>query len=579
MDKQLFSSSNFSYKEQVSRSTSWGHRFLFLNIILTCLIGTAYVYAAPETESFIAFCYLLVTWLGHLSFVDFIVYLVILFPLTFIGNFKLYRTLSVIIAVIAQTILLIDAKLFLVVKAHLSLQVIGLMLRDLDFNTGLNYNFLYIAIPLTIIVQCVFARLCTNSLYRSGHSIPYKVVLVAIVVAFLTSHCLHIWSDAVNYEHINALRSVFPAHYPMTARSFLTNHGWLDENSKSADSEDDTAFTYPLQSIEISDTVNNRNVLTIFINGLSYQDLSSEHTPNLWALKQNYHSFENHYLPYDNLRDNIFALTFGLPVEYRSAFSKRNLYPVIADELHRQDYSVRLFTDSYFDLNDRDIVSITGSMKRKDAVKSETRAVISQTLEALEQLPEGRLFAFNINFNTLNDQKLKEPERIQQLNLIDTEIGNFISKLQEQGRANNTIIMISSSAGNPAISKGHDLTFNRERQHVPLIIMWPENYNRGVSEQEVSSIFDLSPTVGQEALGIVNPCAEYSLGCSLKQLTKRDFIPVSRNKQLLLIGANFVTIYTKAGNAYSENYGKQVQVKPNLANLISAMRDLNRFRD
>ena len=139
--------------------------------------------------------------------------------------------------------------------------------------------------------------------------------------------------------------------------------------------------------------------------------------------------------------------------------------------------------------------------------------------------------------------------------------------------------MISSSAGNPFISKANDLSFNRERQHIPLIIMWPEDYNRGVSELDVSSIFDLAPTVGQEALGIVNPSAEYSLGCDLRQMYKREFIPVSRNKQLLLIGAYFVTIYTRAGNAYSENYGKQVQVKPNLANLISAMRDLNRFRD
>ena len=275
MDNQLFSSSNFSYKEQISRSTSWGHRFLFLNLILTCLIGTAYVYAAPETESFVAFCYLLVTWLGHLSFVAFIVYLCLLFPLTFIGKFKLYKTLSVIIAVIAHTILLIDAKLFLVIKAHLSMQVLGLMLRDLDFNTGLNYNFLFIAIPLIIVIECIFAQLSTKSLYRRGHSLSYKIVLLTVVISFLSSHCLHIWADAVNYEHINTLRSVFPAHYPMTARSFLTNHGWLDENSLSKDSEDDTAFTYPLRSIEISDNSSNKNVLTIFINGLSYQDLSS----------------------------------------------------------------------------------------------------------------------------------------------------------------------------------------------------------------------------------------------------------------------------------------------------------------
>ena len=104
---------NFSYKEQVSRSSLWGHHFLFLNVLLSLLIGLTYVYAAPSTDSFAAFFYLIVTWMGHMGFLAFVTYLIILFPLTFIGNFRYYRVFSVIIAILFHSILLFDAKLYL----------------------------------------------------------------------------------------------------------------------------------------------------------------------------------------------------------------------------------------------------------------------------------------------------------------------------------------------------------------------------------------------------------------------------------------------------------------------------------
>ena len=230
---------SYGYREQVARTTSWGHRFLFFNILLTCLIGTAYVYAAPDTGSFSAFCYLIITWIGQMSFLAFIIYLVILFPLSFIGKFRLYRWLAGGVATACHAVLLFDAKLFLTVKVHLSLTSLGLILRDLDFKTGLNYNFLYLAIPLIIALEVLIARYSTRSLYRHGHSLPYRIAVVVFILSFVSSHLIHIWADASRYERIQILRPVFPAHFPMTARSFLESHGWLNESlSDRADAAD-----------------------------------------------------------------------------------------------------------------------------------------------------------------------------------------------------------------------------------------------------------------------------------------------------------------------------------------------------
>ena len=91
---------NVLLKEQVLRSNTWGHHFFFLNCILAIIIGSTYVYAAPNTESFTAFVYLAVTWLGQISFLAFLAFLIFLFPLTFIGNFKVYKFVSIVIAVL-----------------------------------------------------------------------------------------------------------------------------------------------------------------------------------------------------------------------------------------------------------------------------------------------------------------------------------------------------------------------------------------------------------------------------------------------------------------------------------------------
>ena len=289
---------NVLLKEQVLRSNTWGHHFFFLNCILAIIIGSTYVYAAPHTESFTAFVYLAVTWLGQISFLAFLAFLIFLFPLTFIGNFKVYKFVSIVIAVLLHCLLLVDAKLFLAIKVHLTWMVSSLMLRDLDFNTGLNFNFLYIAIVLLIALELFFAKLSTREIYKKETRHNYfPAILMSIVgFCFISSHGLYIWADAVSYEKITNLRSVFPAHYPMTAKTFLNNHGWLDGESGEHTYLSNSSFNYPLAEIKVEAKDPLHNVVYIFANGVSYSDLDAVATPKLFELKQNNLSFESHFL-------------------------------------------------------------------------------------------------------------------------------------------------------------------------------------------------------------------------------------------------------------------------------------------
>lgn len=667
----------FSYKEQVSRSITWGHYFIFINILLACLLGVSYVYAAPPTNDFLSFFYLIVTWLGHMSFLTVVAYLVLFFPLSFIGNFRYYRVLCVCIAVIAHTILLFDIKIFLMVKVHLSMTAINLIVRELDFDTGLNYNFLFIAVPLVIAVECVFAKITTHSLYKSHHPHFVRAVLCTVGVCFISSHVLHIWADATQYERITLLRSTFPAHYPMTAKSFLTGHGFFNEDTLVMEPENGAEYLrYPLSKLEIADpstananaSANSRtdgntdasdsnvamlgadtkptNILLITINGLSYGNLSADITPELLKFKQEAQSFEEHYLLYPQEIDNVYSMTYGLPLQYRRTMFSSQILPVTLDELFRQDYVCRVILSSLSVAQDegsllddwkragnaanKDNESSAASAasaantdnrtneyqrSRSDAYSHElvrnsglrqmqltrvadVEAVFDQALKQIElyQVQEQRPYALTLTINDLRDfyqrQLLRhtiatEEDPLVQarmryektLSEVDAAFGAFIEQMREQGLLEHTVVMVTSAEGN-SLLEGEGMgapRFNRDVQHVPMFILWPDKSQIGTSVNLLSSPQDLSATIAAEILHITTPSGNFTLGRNMRELIDREYLIADGANELILIGKKDNTIYSQDGASFIERQGERLQVRPDLESLIESMRDLNRF--
>lgn len=573
----MFKKFNPLLKEQVLRSSTWGHHFIFLNGLLAIFIGLVYLYGAPKTEGFVPFIYLVVTWLGQLSFLAFLSFLIIFFPLTFIGSFRWYRIISIALAVIMHLLLLVDAKLFLSIKAHLSWTVCSLMLRDLDFNTGLNFNFMYIAIFVLIAIEYLFVKLSNREIYRSekrNNHFP-AVVMIIVSVCFLASHGIFIWADANNYEKVTNMRSLFPAHYPMTAKSFLSNHGWIDENDKKTVLSN-SSFKYPLDTIVQVDPVKKNNAIVIFINGLSYSDLSQDVTPNLMESKRQYTSFENHFLPYEELEDNIFAASFGLPKQYKIRFATHDVEPVTVDYMLKLEYIIRIFSTKSANSTTKSISKALGINENRFTFKNNDSQVFNSALSFIENLKSEQNYVVSINSDTLTSKSLNAKQRQERLREIDTAFGEFITALNNKDVLKDALVIVTSSKANPD-AVNINAAYSMSAQHVPMILMLPDNGLRGVSFFNISSHFDLVPTFAIEILGIQTPCSNYAIGNSLLKLPQRDFIISSKGASLLMISKNKVVVYRKNGKAYIDNNGQKQDTKPNLETLIRAMSEINRF--
>ena len=111
-----------SYKDRVSRLISWGHWFMFANILLAMLMATRYIFATEGQVTFISVIFVISTWIGHFGLLGIISYIVVLFPLTFLAPYsKILRGLAALIGTIIIVALLIDGSVYQNYQLHFNL--------------------------------------------------------------------------------------------------------------------------------------------------------------------------------------------------------------------------------------------------------------------------------------------------------------------------------------------------------------------------------------------------------------------------------------------------------------------------
>lgn len=72
------------YGDKVSQMISWGHWFTLFNILLSLALSSRYLFISDWPDTLIGRIYAITSWLGHFSFLAFALYLLIVFPLTFV---------------------------------------------------------------------------------------------------------------------------------------------------------------------------------------------------------------------------------------------------------------------------------------------------------------------------------------------------------------------------------------------------------------------------------------------------------------------------------------------------------------
>lgn len=486
-----------SYGERVSRLVGWGHWFAFFNIVASMLIGTRYIVQSPLPETLMGQFYLAVSWVGHFGFLVFALYLLVLFPLTFVlPSRKLFRLVAVIFATVGQTVLLIDTQAYQSINLHLNPVVWELLFSEDKSALSSDLQHLFVVMPLIFLVQLALSEWVWRKQRKLSHKHVGRPLAAVFFLSFIASHLVYIWADAYFYNPITSQRSNFPLSYPMTAKSFMEKHGLLDREEylkRLAENQGNIDLvSYPLEKLEFNRRVNKLNVLMISVNNLRADALNQDEMPSLYQFAQDNQNFVNHYSS-SNDTYGAFGLFYGLPSSYASSIKAQGSAPVMLDVLKDQGYSFGLFSGNGFE---EDLYSevIFRGLNLANSLDGSQAHTDPQSISAwntwLTEQAQQPWFSFievttvdNFESETMAaNEELPASERFKQayeqaVKSADKTVAKIIADLEEKQLLANTIVVITSNHGSEfnetnTNSWGANSNYSKYQLQVPMVIHW-----------------------------------------------------------------------------------------------------------
>ncbi|EMD1173957.1 TPA: DUF3413 domain-containing protein [Vibrio harveyi] len=591
-----------SYGERVSRLVGWGHWFAFFNIVASMLIGTRYIVQSPWPETLMGQFYLAVSWVGHFGFLVFALYLLVLFPLTFVlPSRKLFRLVAVIFATVGQTVLLIDTQAYQSINLHLNPVVWELLFSEDKSALSSDLQHLFVVMPLIFLVQLALSEWVWRKQRKLSHKHVGRPLAAVFFLSFIASHLVYIWADAYFYNPITSQRSNFPLSYPMTAKSFMEKHGLLDREEylkRLAENQGNIDLvSYPLEKLEFNRRVNKLNVLMISVNNLRADALNQDEMPSLYQFAQDNQNFVNHYSS-SNDTYGAFGLFYGLPSSYASSIKAQGSAPVMLDVLKDQGYSFGLFSGNGFE---EDLYSevIFRGLNLANSLDGSQAHTDPQSISAwntwLTEQAQQPWFSFievttvdNFESETMAaNEELPASERFKQayeqaVKSADKTVAKIIADLEEKQLLANTIVVITSNHGSEfnetnTNSWGANSNYSKYQLQVPMVIHWPGMLPAKFTHS--TSHLDLSVTLLQDMLGVSSNPYDYSSGRNLFDESRRRWILAGDTREIALITGSQTTVIDKFGNykLYDDNYKRLRETSPKLPVLMQGLTELQRF--
>ncbi|GAA4497592.1 DUF3413 domain-containing protein [Pseudaeromonas paramecii] len=609
-------------RDSLSRLISWGHWFTFFNILLALVLASRYVFANPWPETTLGVAYLLVSWVGHFGFIGFLIFLLTLFPLSFlIQNQRWLRLSAVFIATCVMTLLLIDTQIYKEFKFHINPVIWEILFQQAQSKAELNWSLLFVCVPLFFSVELLLSYYGWKMQFRRRPKNLGKSLAGIFVICFLLNHLTHIWADANLYAPITEQKANFPLSYPMTARSFLAKHGWLDLDAyrqaqkNRPDVDHHQSVRYPLAPLEVAMPQSHYNLLLVVVRDLRADLLNNIDMPNLARYASQHQLFTNHLAGDNDTASSLFSLFYGLPGQYQPLFAHERVPPALLDELQRQDYLISAFAGHDMAHSGYQHTLFAGLRLDADERSPSHSQTDAQTLHQwqtwLAQQTGPRPWFSYVEMGTPQTLALPaefkgpyQPESAQAnwsrpqneqaaaslrnryknaVFYVDQLLGELFDRLASQGLSNNTVVVITSDHGvelgdNQGPFWGAGQRYAPAQLQVPLVLAWP-----GMAANRLdypTRHQDLAATLLGRLLGVVSDPQDYSIGTDLLSAERPDWALLGNTHRYVVYDSHTITEFNRQGDFSIRdrtNYRPQADAKPNMAMLVRVMNQLKRF--
>ncbi|PVX41477.1 hypothetical protein C8D76_102174 [Pasteurella langaaensis DSM 22999] len=590
--KQTF---GMQYREQTSMKISWGHWFAFFNILWAILIGSRYAFIIDWPETFFGKLYFFISLLGHFSFVGFALYLLVVFPLSFIiKNERTFRGVSVIIATISTTLLLVDTEVFVRFNFHLSSVVWNLLVNPENGELSRDWQIFFVPMPLMLLVQMLFSRWAWYKLRSLERQKWFRGVGVLFTCLFVATHLIYAWADAYIYRPITMQKSNFPLSYPMTARSFLEKHGFLDIEEYNSTLEQEgrpeaPAIIYPKHPLTFATSNTEKaNLLIITVSGLRADAL--QNMPNLHQFAQNATQFTHHYSSGNTNNTGLTGLFYGLNANYTDSLLNHKTPSVLIEKLKQDHYQFGLFSatnfkDTLFEQALFNGMKLPTSKRIQPSNESAVKNWQDWYLKRDETKPWFSYLNLDLS-DLMHAQKidnLADEQALYQTQLakLDEQLAKIFTQLNESQQLDNTAVVITAEHGYVFQASEQDVinNFSDEQVQVPMIVAWRELASG--KEDKLSSHVDILPALMYHLFWVQNPDSDYSQGHNLFDFTQsRNWVLAANYRWFAIITANGTQYHIdRKGNyqKFDRTYEKQASDRPPLGLFLDVFNQSGSF--
>ena len=569
------------YCDDVSRKISWGHWFAFFNIIVAILIGTRYAFIIDWPDTLAGKLYFFVSLLGHFSFNVFALYLLVVFPLSFIvKNNRTFRGLTVIFSTICTTLLLFDTAVFNRFNLHLSSVVWNLLVNPENGEMSRDWQIFFAPMPIILLAQMLFSRWSWEKLRSLERQKWLKGTGIFLTATFIATHLIYAWADAYLYRPITMQRSNFPLSYPMTARSFLEKHGFLDgeEYTQKLAQEgrlDALKIDYPKKELTYAPITHKPNILIVTVSGLRHDAISNEKMPKLAEFATSSTEFTNHYSTGNSNNAGLIGLFYGLNANYTDSILSNHTQSVLIEKLRAEHYQLGLFSATNFkDSVFRQALFREMKLSSNKTNKPNNESAVKNLNDFIKaQKTDSPWFAY-LDL-ALEGKNPSDYDRTLQ------DIDFLLAKVLESTPLENTLVIITSEHGvtfNEMNEKERENYFGRDEVQVPLLVYWKD---LPVGKQYgLSSHTDILPALMRQIFHVENRLMDYTQGANLFDLSGRDWVQASNFNWNVIIQSDGTQYHiNRKGNykKFNPNYEEQSSDRPPLGLFLETFQLDNQF--
>ena len=568
------------YRDDVSRKISWGHWFVFFNIIIAILIGSRYAFIIDWPDTLGGKLYFFVSLLGHFSFCVFALYLLIIFPLSFIvKNHRTFRGLTVIFSTLCTTLLLFDTAVFSRFNLHLSSVVWNLLVNPENGEMSRDWQIFFAPMPIILLAQMLFSRWSWEKLRSLERQKWLKVVGIFFTTTFIATHLIYAWADAYLYRPITMQRSNFPLSYPMTARSFLEKHGFLDgeqysQTLKQEGRLDALKIDYPKRMLTFTPLENKPNILMITVSGLRYDAISSEKMPKLTEFATSSTQFTNHYSSGNNNNAGLVGLFYGLNANYTDSILSNHTPSVLIEKLRAEQYQFGLFSATNFKDSLFHQALFRGMTLTQNNGKNNNESAVKNLNKFIAAQQGGKPWFAYLDLD-IDGKNQADYDRI--LPQLDQQLEQILANIP----LDNTLVRITAEHGlnfDEMSEKDRENYFGRDEIQVPLLVYWKD---LPVGEQAgLSSHTDILPALMNQIFHIQNPLLDYTQGHNLFELKGNDWVLASNHRwNVVLLPDGTQYHLDRKGNykKFDRDYQAQSSGRPPLGLFLEIFQVENLF--